>query len=162
MSNQVIFSATRKSLHKLVNAFLVTLDGIPEEDLNSWKPAAAANGGGEMNTLGALAVHTAEAAAWMIEQQTFGEDFDLSRVVDWNVITNREEINALFDTMLARFDELVIANPDVNLGDLPVNVRPSLPDWERAAWLMHAIDHTAEHLGHAQITRQLWLAERNS
>lgn len=162
MSNQVVFSAARKSLHKLVRSFLATLDGIPDEDLNNWKPAAAANGGGEMNTLGALGVHTAEAAAWMIQQQTFGEDFDLSRVVNWNVVTSRDEIDTLFATMLARFDELVAANPDVNLSDLPVNVRPALPDWERAAWLMHALDHTAEHLGHIQITRQLWLAERNS
>lgn len=162
MSNQVIFAATRKSLHKLVTEFLATLDGIPDEDLNTWIPAAATNGGGEMNTLAGLAVHTAEAAAWMIQQQTFGEDFDLARVVNWNVTTNREEINALFAAMLDRFDELVESDADVNLADLPVNVRPSLPDWNRAAWLLHALDHTALHLGHAQITRQLWLAERGS
>jgi len=29
------------------------------------------------------------------------------------------------------------------------------------AWaLLHALDHTAQHLGHMQITRQLWDQER--
>ncbi len=162
MSNHVIFAAVRRSLHKVVADYLAALDGISDDDLSTWKPEAASRGGGEMNTLSGLSVHTAEAGAWMVCHQVFGQEFDRSRVLDFTATATRAEIDAFFASFLQRFDDAVATDPDIDLAGPPASIRPALPDWDRAAWLMHAIDHTAEHLGHAQITRQVWLAERGS
>ena len=62
MSRDVL-TAAYTSLERVVRDFLRALDGIPDEDLNHWKPAAEQNGGGEMNTLAAMSVHTVQAGA---------------------------------------------------------------------------------------------------
>ena len=160
MSNSVIFTAAYESLESLVADFKKALDGIPTEDLNSWKPAAEANGGGDMNTFAALAVHTASAGSWMIVHQVFGLDFPRERDLEFQATATRAEIDERFDNYLSRFAELAEAEADVDLSALPLEIRPVRPNWTRMSWLMHAIDHTALHLGHAEIQRQAWLAER--
>lgn len=158
--NDALFSAAQQSLQKLVTEFLEALDGIPEDDLNTWKPAAEQNGGGEMNTLAALGVHTALAGSWMIVHQTFGHAFPRDRMLEFTATATREELDTLFEAMMQRFADLIESDGDFDLGAMPPSIRPTAPDWTRMAWLLHAIDHTALHLGHVQITRQLWLAER--
>ena len=157
---QVYLHAVHQSLGLLVADFLKALDGIPDNELNGWKPSAEQAGGGEMSTFAALGVHTASAATWMIVHQVFGHEFSRERLLEFEALTTRAEIDDLFASMLQRFGELIETEGDVDLTALPPTVRPSVPDWTRLAWLFHAIDHTAVHLGHVEITRQLWLAER--
>lgn len=158
--NQALLRAAHESLEKLVIDFRKGLDGISDEELNTWKPAAAQAGGGEMNTLAALGVHTALAGTWMIVHQTFGHEFPRDRVLEFDATSSRAEIDQLFETMLQRFAELIETEADVDLAALPPTIRPTIPEWTRLNWLLHAIDHTGLHLGHVEITRQLWLAER--
>ena len=158
--NEPLLRAAHQSLGNLVTDFLKALDGIPDEDLNRWKPAAEQQGGGDMSTFAALGVHTASAATWMILHQTFGHDFPRDRVLEFEAETTRAEIDDLFHTLMQRFGELIETDGDVDLTALPPSIRPAFPEWNRTNWLLHAIDHTAQHLGHIEITRQLWLAER--
>ncbi len=160
MSSQVIFTGTRHVLTRLIADFQAALDGIPDDDLNTWLPSAASHGGGEMNTLAALCVHTAKAGTWMLVHQVFGQNYDRDREGEFHATATRQEIDSLFADMLARFDALTAEHPQVDLAAMPTTIRPALPDWDKAAWLQHAVEHTGLHLGHAQITRQLWLAER--
>lgn len=160
MSNRVILEATYASLEKLVAAFLEAIDGIPDDDLNTWKPSAEQQGGGEMNTLGAMSVHTAQAATWRIVHQIFGQNYPRDREAEFSASASREEIDERFGTLLSKFAELIEADPDVDLTSLPPTIHVDHPDRTRMDWLVSTIDHTALHLGHAEIHRQLWLAER--
>ncbi len=159
MSHDVLI-ATYASLEKIVREFLEALDGIPDDDLNTWKPAAEHNGGGAMNTLAAMSVHVVQAGAWRIVHQAFEHDFPRDRDAEFTATATRAEIDAMFDTMLRRFSALIEEQPDVDLNAMPPTIRESSPDWTKLRYLVSLIEHTALHLGHAQITRQLWLAER--
>ena len=161
MSREQLLRSAHRSLTELVRAYQEALEGIPDNDLNTWLPVAASSGGGEMNTLAAMSVHVIGAANWMIFHQVFGEDVPRDRAAEFQATTTRAEIDDGFATLLARFADRIESSDDIDLYAPPPTVREAQPDWDRATLLFHAIDHTALHLGHLQIHRQLWLAERN-
>jgi hypothetical protein len=162
VSSEAILRETHAALVKLVTEYLETLDGISEEDLNSWKPSAEQQGGGPMNTFAALSVHVVEAAIWRVVHQIFGHDYPRERDREFSATATRKEIDDRFSTLLSRFAELIATQPEVDLYTLPPTIRETSPDWTRMRYLMDTISHTALHLGHAQIHRQLWLAEHAS
>lgn len=160
MNQQAILNSTYDRLSTQVREFLDALDGIPEDDLNSWKPSAEQQGGGAMNTLATLAVHVVAAARWRIEEQTFDIPFPRDRENEFSATATRAEIDELFSTMLSEFRQLIASGQEVDFTSLPGTPHDDHPDRTRLDWLMSAIDHTALHVGHVQIHRQLWLAER--
>lgn len=145
----------------LIQGILETIDGIPNDDLATWKPSAEQNGGGEMNTFAALAVHTASAGSWMLFHMVLGDERERDREAEFHAVATHEEIQQIYAdwvrAMRSRVDEL----NNLDLQQLPPTIRESHPTWNRAAWLFHLIEHTGLHLGHLQIHRQLWDAERN-
>jgi hypothetical protein len=145
----------------LISDILKTMDDIPEEALNSWKPAAAQEGGGEMNTFAAIAIHTASAGRWMLVHQAFGEEFSRDREGEFHATASRAAIEAKFQEWLGDLRERLERLDDVDLTQMPPTVRDTRPNWTRSHWLIHMVDHTGIHLGHLQIQRQLWDAERN-
>jgi len=66
----------------------------------------------------------------------------------------------MFDDWLEGFRERLAREAQPDLASLPDTPREDHAEWTRMDWLMSMIDHNALHLGHAQIHRQLWLAER--
>lgn len=148
------------ALEKLLSSFQAALDGIPDDDLASWKPAAAHSGGGEMNTLAAMAVHTAAAGGWMLHHQVYGDQVPRDRDAEFRAVATRDQIDAVFEGWLASFRERIDHGAAVDFDALPPTVRDTMPAWTRLHWLFHMIDHTALHVGHAQVQKQLWLAER--
>jgi hypothetical protein len=156
-----VLTAAYDALEKLLHEFQAALDGIPDEDLASWKPAAAHSGGGEMNTLAALAVHTASAGGWMLHHQVYGDDLPRDREAEFRAVAIRDEIDAIFEGWLESFRERIERGDAVDLAAMPPTIRETIPDWSRMHWLFHMIDHTALHLGHAQLHRQLREAERH-
>lgn len=160
--SHVILQATSTSLERIVRDFVQTLDGIPDTDLNTWKPAAEQNGGGEMNTLAGMSVHAIEAANWRIVHQIFGMDYPRNREAEFTATATGAELRDRFAHMVDRFNTLIAGHGDIDLSSMPPTVREESPDWTRLNYLVSLVEHTALHLGHAQITRQLWLAERNS
>lgn len=154
-----ILNATCDALEKLLLDYQAALDDIPDGDLASWKPAAETAGAGEMNTFAAMAVHTAAAGGWMLHHQVFGDQVPRDREAEFQAIATRDEIDAVFEGWLASFRERIERGDEVDLTAMPPTIRDSIPDWTRMHWLLHMIDHTALHLGHAQIQKQLWLAE---
>lgn len=156
----VLMRSTCEVLEFLVAQFLEALDGIPDEDLATWKPSAAVNGGGEMNTLAALAAHTASAGQWMLFHQVYGDEMSRDRDSEFRAVATRAELEEIYERWLARFRERIDEAAEVDMRSMPPTIRESHPDWTRLHWLLHMIDHTALHVGHAQIHRQFWLAER--
>jgi hypothetical protein len=155
-----VLNAAYDALEKLLIEFRAALDGIPDNDIGTWYPAAAESGGGEMNTLAALAVHTTAAGGWMLHHQVYGDEMPRDREAEFRAIATRDEIDAIFEGWLASFRERIDRGDGVDLTAMPPTIRDTIPDWTRIHWLFHMIDHTALHLGHAQLHRQLWLAER--
>lgn len=162
MDQHTILNAQYSALEVLVQQFLEATEGIPDDDLNAWKPVAERLGGGPMNTLAAMAVHVVGAARWRIEQQVFDRAYARDRDAEFSAKASCAEITEQFATMLANFRELIDAGQDVDLSSLPTTPRDDHPTWTRYDWLLTAISHTALHLGHAEIHRQLWLAESAS
>lgn len=148
-------------LDRQLRQFREAIDGIPDKDLHAWRPAAASSGGGEMNTFSALAVHITGAGTWRLFEQIYGDPVDRNRDAEFDATATANEIDNLFDAWLAGFRERLARPDQPDLTTIPDTPREDHPDWTRLHWLLSTIDHTALHLGHAQIHRQLWLAEHN-
>lgn len=158
--SKAILQGTYKQLEKLVREYQLALDGIPDEDLSSWKPSTEQNGGGEMNTFAGMSVHTVQAASWRIVHQVFGYDYPRDRKSEFTATASRAEIDRMFGEMLDRFAGLIATQPNVELTALPPGIREESPNWSRLEYLIQVVGHTALHVGHAQIQKQLWQVER--
>lgn len=160
MTTASILNTCYKQLETLVRQYRAAIDGIPDDDLNAWKPAAEQHGGGPMNTLSAMSVHVVAAARWRIEQQLFNVEYLRDRESEFSATASRAELDEQFETLLRNFRERIDSGQDVDIFSPPTSIREDHPTWSRYDWLESAITHTALHLGHAQIHRQLWEAER--
>lgn len=160
MNQKATLNSALDCVTTLVSQYSEALDGIPEADLNTWKPSAEQQGGGPMNTMAAICVHVVAAARWRIEQQLFDQPYVRHRETEFTATASRGEIDAMFAELLTNFRVLIDSGREINLFSLPTVPREDHPDWTRFDWLVSAIGHTSLHLGHAQIHRQLWLAER--
>ncbi len=139
--------------------FRRAIAGIPDDDLTTWKPAAEAAGGGEMNTFASLAVHITGAGTWRVFQQVYGDNVHRDRDAEFHTTATADEIDRMFDDWLEGFRERLQRPVQPDLTTLPDTPREDHPDWTRKRWLLTMIDHNAIHLGHVQIHRQLWMAE---
>jgi hypothetical protein len=155
---------TLKSAYEILELqlgqFLAAIDGIPDDDLRGWRPAATTQGGGEMSTFSILAVHIVGAGEWRVFQQVYGDSYDRDRDAEFRATASAAEIHALFDRWLAGYRDRLERETQPDLSSLPDTPRDDRPTWTRMHWLLSMIDHSALHVGHAQIQRQLWLAER--
>lgn len=149
-------------LESLISDIMNTLRDIPEDDLNHWKPAAESQGGGEMNTFAAIAVHTASAGRWMFMHQVLGKDVDRDREAEFHATSSLAGIEAGFQGLLADVREHLDELDTTDLSRPTPTIRENHPTWVRAHWVLHLLDHTGIHLGHLQIHRQLWEAERGN
>ena len=90
-----IATAIYDVMESLIADILKTIEDVPDNDLNTWKPAAEEQGGGPMNTFAAIAIHTASAGRWMIAHQVFGEELARDREAEFEATATGDEIRAL-------------------------------------------------------------------
>lgn len=125
------------------------IDGLPAEALD-WLP------GEEMNSLSVLVVHLVGSEKYWIGAVALGEPTDRVREEEFKVQgLGLEELkrrildaNAYIRQALARFSLADLDAPRKS----PRNEKVFSAGW----CLLHALEHSALHLGHIQITRQLW------
>lgn len=135
-----------ETLHKGIKE---ALRDLPQEALD-WVP------GPEMNSLGILVMHTAGAERYWIGD-VIGED------PSGRVRETEFQVKGLdAQTLMERLDDTLFHSrgilQELSLEDLST-IRTSPRDGREfsVAWSMaHALEHTALHLGHIQIIRQLW------
>jgi uncharacterized damage-inducible protein DinB len=126
--------------------------GLPAEALN-WRPI---QGGGDHATLSlaVLAAHIAGAEHFWIAE-VIGERAP-TRDRDGEFATrvnDAAELTRLLEGMAAETQEVLSALPEDALNDIRhVRGRAVTVRWG----IVHVIDHTALHLGHMQLTYQLW------
>lgn len=133
-------------LHQsIINA----IDGLPDEALD-WSP------GPGMNTLGVLLSHTLGAERFWIGDIAGVEPS--GRVRSDEFVTTGKSVGYFIErsnNVLAHSQSVVTRLSMSELGD-----RRSVPQSNRqvtVAWaVLHALEHTALHVGHIEITRQLW------
>lgn len=137
-----------------VAAMQKTLNGLPDAALD-WAPADG------MNSLAVLATHTAGSTRFWIGDVA-GRDFsgrvraEEFKVSDISVA----ELDQLLSAMLAHSQQMLAgltAEEWTDTRQIPGQSRVVSVGWA----LLHALEHIAEHVGHAQITRELWDRQAN-
>jgi uncharacterized damage-inducible protein DinB len=153
---EAFFTDYLNILQSLHRDFIATFEDLPAEALD-WVP------GVEMNSFNILVVHTTGTARFLISEGALGEPSNRDRAAEF------QARGLSVDELKARFAAVETfvqgALERITLADLAtVHTLPQRGGGTRevtAGWaLLHVIDHTGLHLGHAQITRQLWQQRR--
>ncbi len=139
-----------KHLEERHTDFGKAIAGLPQEALD-WVP------GPDMNSLGVLIVHTMGAERYWIGDIGAGILSNRDRAAEFQAHGLDE--NALREILSTTLEFSRSVLESLTLDDL-VKERIS-PNHHgsvfRVSWgIAHALDHAALHVGHAQITRQLW------
>jgi uncharacterized damage-inducible protein DinB len=140
--------------HEIHTDLIKAVDGLPDAALD-WTPGA------ETNSINVLIVHLTASEKYWIGAVALGEPTDRVRDEEFQA---RGLTAAELNQRLTAADEYVRqALPRFTLADLET-VRKS-PRNEKAfsvGWcILHALEHSALHLGHIQLTRQLWEQKPN-
>ena len=141
-----------ETLHKDMNSAIADL---PVEALN-WSP------GPEVNSVAVLAVHTAGAERYWIGDVIARDDSRRDRAAEFRA--RAASAANLIDRL-----EAALAHSRNVLGQLTLDnldekrIVPRDQEEVTVAWaLAHALEHTAIHLGHMQMMRDVWKAHYDS
>jgi hypothetical protein len=138
------------------------LDELPDEAL-LWKPFEQSSWQGPCSPLGGIIAHAVSSTVYLLRRA----EYSLGRV-EWSDVDGdegREEFGpanykvAYLLARVRRSQEYVNRLLDsLNPGDLDASRSHPRRSLEVAARydVMHALDHLSQHIGHAQLTRQLW------
>jgi hypothetical protein len=137
-----------QDLHRQLNELIA---GVPVEGLN-WRPLGD-DEAHETNSLAVLARHIAGAEHFWIGEVVGGMPATRDRDTEFvSEAGSPEELVQLLDQTLSQSLE-ILSNPNIDLDKECIVRGKSVP----ARWgILHVIDHTSLHLGHMQITYQLW------
>jgi uncharacterized damage-inducible protein DinB len=134
--------------HELHNDLIQSIDGLSPEALD-WVP------GGEMNSINVLIVHLIGAERYWI-----GVAVDVPPERDRDKEFKAYGLN--LDGLKARLSEvdeythhelMHLSIKDLsNVHQSPHNQKTVTAGWA----ILHALEHTAIHAGHVQLTRQMW------
>jgi uncharacterized damage-inducible protein DinB len=125
---------------------------LPAEALN-WRPTEGVEDHAT-NSLAVLAAHVAGAEHFWIAEVIGGRPHTRDRDAEFKLeVANSAELIRRFDTVEAEtrgvFSTLTATHLD---GTREVESRTVAVRWG----ILHVIDHTSLHLGHMQVTYQLW------
>lgn len=136
-------------LEHMQRDFHQALEGLPNEALD-WVP------GPQMNSVAVLLAHTAGSLRFWIGDIAMGEPSNRVRELEF------ETRNQSLDDMLGRLDAAIdyarAALPRLSVADLAQKgaAEPGREPSTRGWALLHALEHASMHLGHIQLTSQLW------
>jgi uncharacterized damage-inducible protein DinB len=144
-----LFEAHLTLLQACHRDILSSLEGLPAEALD-WSP------GPGMNSLAVLVFHLTGSERYWIGDVAMGEFSGRNRDAEF-AVRNVEP------AILKKRLEESLAYAQEALGRLTLqqldqeHLAPADGRKVTAAWaILHALDHAALHLGHIQLTRQLW------
>ena len=145
-----LFADVIKRFEDMHEDYFTALDGLTSEQLD-WSP------GEQMNSLCVLAVHvTAAERFWVgiaIDDMTERDRAAEFRASGFEL----DALKARFAANIAYYKAAFAAQSLDRLGEqVSVNFLDRKIECSRGWALLRALDHTAEHLGHAGMTRQLF------
>lgn len=152
---QPFFTDYLNLLQDCHNGILQAIDGLPSEALD-WVP------GQDMNSISVLVFHTTGSVRFWIGDIAAQESSNRDRDAEFQVRGVR--MDALKKRLVDNLEYARTALSKMSLQDLEATrVNPVNGKEVTAAWaLLHALEHATTHLGHIQITRQLWEQKGNN
>ena len=144
-------------LHRLTDQVFATLDGVDEAILVSWRPAEL---GAEGNTMMGLATHTVGAGEHWLLQNAGGQVIPRDRLAEFRAESSVAALRERYDRWLRESDQILEGLDDEALASVfrrEANPAQGMTaaEFTRAACVIHALEHTALHVGHLQIQRQM-------
>lgn len=134
------------ALHEIIER---AIDGLPDDALD-WSP------GNEMNTLGVLLAHTFGSQRYWIGDVAGQEPSDRVRASEFKMVgVGVGEFKERSQAVLAHSNSVLARLTPDDLGSsrtVGEDNRQVTAGWA----ILHALEHTALHAGHIEITRQLW------
>jgi uncharacterized damage-inducible protein DinB len=144
---QPFFEDYLLNLKELHGEILNVLKDLPPDALD-WSPAA------DINSINVLVTHTVGSQRYWIGEVVAGDPANRDREAEFKVHGLDK------DTLVQRLIEglVYIRSALEKLGLEDLASLHTLPRGERSvAWVLgHTLKHTATHVGHIQLTRQLW------
>lgn len=147
-------------LTMLAREISAQLEGLSDEELNTPVPLPDAN------SLAALATHTLGAGQYWTLTLVGGQVIPRDRPAEFRAMGHGPDLIARFEGWIAALQAMLATMPPETLGPLPdppanrrLQAIGDAPITGRDC-LLHAVEHTAIHLGHIQLTRQFVLALR--
>jgi hypothetical protein len=143
------YVALADRFHELHVAILKDLDSLPSDALD-WKP------GTETNSVSVLIVHLTGAERFLIGDVIMQDPSNRNREAEFLVkgMSKEDLVRRLNETeayLLASFEGLRL--PDLEA----VRLHPRHGSQVSVSWaLLHALEHTGTHVGHIELTVQLW------
>ncbi|HZQ35848.1 MAG TPA: DinB family protein [Dehalococcoidia bacterium] len=139
---------------RIINDTLTALDGIPDDTLNRRLELP------ETNSLFNLASHLLGAGEFWTLALGAGQTVARDRAAEFSASGGAAELAGRAQRWRDGLRDLLAALPDAALDKTvtpPTAYRGTLPEGQMTAreCLLHAIEHSALHLGQIQITRQL-------
>ncbi len=134
------------------------LTGIPDDLLN--KPLELP----ETNTLFALATHLVGAGEFWVLVLAGGWHIERDRLAEFHATGQGADLLARYQRWLENLHAVLDTLPDSAMGqhiEPPATYRPHMRDQSFTVrdCLLHAIEHSALHQGHIQLTRQVLLGK---
>jgi hypothetical protein len=149
--------AAASILKEMLGDAMRAIDGIPEDDLNEWRPAAGLE---DINTFYALMTHMLGAGEYWILHAAAGQPTERNRPAEFRATGTKMELVERAERWLSDTRSYLDSITEADLGRRFVRGGENPLDWSVAECILHAVEHTANHVGHLQIQRQLWDAER--
>ncbi len=141
-----ICTAALEKFRQQEKEFLAIVAGLSDEAMN-WRPGA------ETNSIAVLAAHT-WGSAQMWTARAAKTEIERDRAAEFRVVLSAAEADTLIRRAGERVAMFLGAIDPATYGDARVD-----QDGDHitvAMCLIHAVEHTQEHYGHACLTRQLW------
>jgi uncharacterized damage-inducible protein DinB len=151
-----IAEAVDQQLAKYVREAFEALDGLPESDLNDWKPRQDL---ADVNTFYALAFHLVAAGEFWLLHACGGWPTDRNRPAEFVARGSLDDLRKRYNKWLANSKTVLGQLTEEDLGK-EVSVSDREERFVLGDRLIHTVAHTATHVGHLQIQRQLWDAEQ--
>jgi uncharacterized damage-inducible protein DinB len=148
-----IFEAHLNLLESQHNSICQAIADLPSEALD-WSP------GPEMNSMGIITAHVAGSMRYWIGDIAGNEPSDRNRETEFQ--TQRVDAAALVARLEAALTHSRTVLERLTLEDLNIKrFSPRHGEEYSVPWaLLHALEHTALHVGHIQVTRQLWAQQK--
>lgn len=144
----------RTRLEYELDRLVETIAGLDEQAVN-WKPSPLGT-----NSLLVLVTHALASAEDHVVNKAAGKPVVRNRDAEFSVKGSATNLSSRAALVRQRIGE-ALAELE---GRLDEERDPPLEKWSGPATvrdrILHAISHTAEHVGHAQLTRDLYVATR--
>lgn len=144
------------TLTRLFRLVLREISDLSDAELNRELPFQPSN------TLYQLGVHIAGSARWWTITNTGGTNFSRDRAAEFTAIGTGVDLFADFALLISQVESQLGALAAADL-DRPVTMPgASISYWPTSGPLtqrdavLHAVEHTGLHLGHIQLTRQVF------